>query len=117
MHMTTFQKQVYGLFTSLVVLVGLLLFFAAQVSPRADTAVPVLVMLIMIYAIAANCFALLFCAIKGERWRSSMTVVFMMACIPPAVIMFAALRQASFLDLFILFVTVIVIAWYVSYRK
>mgnify|MGYP003585498990 CR=1 FL=1 len=115
--MTTFRKQVYGLVASLGVLISALLFYAASIAPRADTAVPVLIMLVFIYAISANILSLLFCAIKGERWLMHITTVFMIACIPPAIIMFAALREASFIDLFILFVTVIVIAWYVSYRK
>lgn len=96
--------------------VGLML-FAAKIPPQTDTAVPVLVMLILIYALSANGIALLFSVAMADRWARHITLIFLLACIPPAFIMIAALRQASALDLFILFTTIVLVAWYATYKK
>lgn len=104
--------------TALVValVVGLLV-FAANIPPQTDTAVPVLVMLILIYALSASGIALLFSVALTDRWLRHVTLIFLLACIPPAFIMIAALRQASALDLFILFATIVLVAWYATYKK
>lgn len=94
-----------------------LLVFAANVAPRTDTAVPVLLMLILIYLLSSSVIALLFVLSTGKSWLKHATMTFLLACIPPAFIMIASLRQATEIDLFILFITIVLIAWYATYKK
>lgn len=115
--MSRVKKQIVSLIAGLIGLVVATLFFMANVPPQTDTAVPVLIMLILIYALSANCIALVFAIAFADRWLKHTTLIFLLACIPPAFIMIAALRQASILDLFILFFTVVLVAWYATYKK
>ena len=117
LDMSRIKKQIYSLIASMIVLVFGVVFFAAKVPPQTDTAVPVLIMLVLIYALCANGLALVFSVAMADRWTRHITLIFLLACIPPAFIMVAALRQASALDLFILFATIVLIAWYATYKK
>jgi hypothetical protein len=115
--MVSIKKQVYILIGISVVLLSLLLVFASKVPPRTDTAVPVLVVLMLIYLLSSSLIALVFTLSTGKSWLSHATMTFLLACIPPAFIMIASLRQATAIDLFILFFTIVVIAWYATYKK
>jgi len=115
--MASLKKQIYGLAGSGVVIVSGLLLFAAKIPPQTESAVPVFVMLVLIYLLSANSIALIFSFAMAERWLHHIALIFLLACIPPAFIMVAALRQASAIDLFVLFATIILIAWYATYKK
>ncbi|MCA9345296.1 hypothetical protein KC871_01625 [Candidatus Saccharibacteria bacterium] len=111
------KKQILFLTTSLLSLSTIFLIFAGSITPKTDTAVPVLIILILVYVLSANVIALFFALYTGKSWYSHITMTFLFACVPPALIMFASLRQATVLDLFILFATIILIAWYATYKK
>ena len=96
---------------------ALLLLFSAQIAPSPESAAPVILMLVLVYLLSVSVFALILLMYTGASWVKHATFTMLLACIPPALIMIASLRQATAFDLVILFATAVLIAWYATYKK
>jgi hypothetical protein len=94
-----------------------MLVFAGQTIPNPNSAVPVIVMLVLIYILSVSLISLILVVYTSKSWSQHATFTMLLGCIPPALIMIASLRQATAFDLIILFATAILIAWYATYKK
>lgn len=113
----TIKKQIYLLSIFSLLLLIVLLLFTANTAPNTDTAVPVLVVLLLLYGFCVGVTSLVYVLATGKSWSSRATTIFLLACIPPAFIMIASLRQATVLDMSILMITVVLIVWYATFKK
>lgn len=115
--MAPLKKQIYSLLIAGGLMLLGLLVFTSNIPPKTESAVPVFIVLLLLYLLSASFIALFFVLSTGTSIVRHATMTFLLACIPPAFIMLASLRQATAADLLILFLTIVVIVWYATYKK
>lgn len=104
---------------SILTLLGslfLLIVVTALLQPSAINVNTTMVVIFLIYAVSSS-FIYLVISLAASDKKGILQMSLLLGCLPPAIIVLVALRQATVFDISLIILTVLIVFWYSFYKK